>query len=201
MPKIQKRVGIVLKIKKMKKLTVLLSLVAFSYMSNAQKIVKFEDDFDSRYLVDEPLIVKKDRSAIIVIPRINKEVGDDYDAIVIATYNERECVQNAELSIVFGNGERIADHRQAESLGKLHRHVFHGVDGQVSAVLQQGCFQLFDEQPLAADLGQRRVENLVATGREADQLHLEVGVQSLQLGFDVLRLPQGQFALTRGDRE
>src|SRR5690625_2392517 len=93
--------------KKMKKLTVLLSLVALSYVSNAQKIVKFEDDFDSRYLVDKPLIIKKDRSAIIVIPRINKEAGDDYDAIVIATNNERECVQNAELSIVFGNGERI----------------------------------------------------------------------------------------------
>jgi len=93
--------------KKMKKLTVLLSLVALSYVSNAQKIVKFEDDFDSRYLVDEPLIVKKDRSAIIVIPRINKEAGDDYDAIVIATNNERECVQNAELSIVFENEERI----------------------------------------------------------------------------------------------
>src|SRR5690625_397244 len=113
MTKIQKRVGIVLKIKKMKKLTVLLSLVAFSYMSNAQKIVKFEDDFDSRYLVDEPLIVKKDRSAIIVIPRINKEVGDDYDAIVIATYNERECVQNAELSIVFGRSEEHTSELQS----------------------------------------------------------------------------------------
>lgn len=107
MPKIQKRVGVILKIKKMKKITVLLSLVALSYVSNAQKLVKFEDDFDSRYLVDEPLIVKKDRSGIIVIPRINKDTGDDYDAIVIATSRERECVKYAELSIVFENEERI----------------------------------------------------------------------------------------------
>ena len=36
--------------------------------------------------------------------------------------------------------------------------------------LEQGRFQLLDEEPLAADLGQRPVEDLVAARRHAEQL-------------------------------
>ncbi len=64
----------------------------------------------------------------------------------------------------------FADGVQAEPLRELHRHVFHGVDGDVGASFQHGSLQLLDEQPFAADFGERGIQDLVALGAHGNQL-------------------------------
>jgi hypothetical protein len=76
--------------------------------------------------------------------------------------------------LVRDNGiERILarrDGHQRELRLHRHRHILHGMHGDVGASIEQGRFQLLDEEPLAADLGQRPVEDLVAARRHAEQL-------------------------------
>jgi hypothetical protein len=44
-----------------------------------------------------------------------------------------------------------ADGRQLETVGQVHRHVFHGMHRQIGAAFLQGDFQFFNEQPFTAD--------------------------------------------------
>ena len=60
-----------------------------------------------------------------------------------------EMVGNKGIARVFA----LTDGVQAESVGELHRYVFHGVDSDVGTPFQHGSLQFLDEQPLAADLG------------------------------------------------
>jgi hypothetical protein len=73
------------------------------------------------------------------------------------------------------------------------------VHGKIGAAIEQRDLQLLHEQALAADLGQRRVEDLVALRGEGDELDLEAGMQALQFGADMLGLPQGQGGFAGGD--
>jgi hypothetical protein len=53
-------------------------------------------------------------------------------------------------------------------------HVLGGVHGHVDAPVEQGCLQLLGEEPLVADLGERRVEDLVALRVDDLNLHAQV---------------------------
>ncbi len=92
-----------------------------------------------------------------------------------------------------------ADGVQTEPLGELHRHVFHGVDGDVGAPFQHGCLQLLDEQPLAAHFGQRGIEDLVTLSAHRYQFDLQLWMQGFKLVFYKVGLPQGQRALASGN--
>jgi hypothetical protein len=91
-----------------------------------------------------------------------------------------EAVGNKGIARVFA----LADGVQAESVGELHRHVFHGVDGDVGPPFQHGSFQLLDEQPLAADLGERGIEDLVTLGAHGHQFDLQLRIQGFQPIFE-----------------
>ena len=71
----------------------------------------------------------------------------------------------------------------------MHRHVFHGVHGNIGPPLRKGILELLDEQPLAADLGQRRGELLVPLGRHAQDLDVEPWLELGEPIADVVRLP------------
>jgi hypothetical protein len=58
----------------------------------------------------------------------------------------------------------------------MHRDIFHGMHGDVGAALFQRDFELLDEQPLAADLGKRAIENLIAAGGHCQNLYLAARV-------------------------
>ena len=73
--------------------------------------------------------------------------------------------------------------------------------GNVGFAIEHGSFQLLDEQALAANLGQWRVQQLVTTADHGYQGHLQTGMGLFQAGLDVLGLPQGQSALTGGDTD
>ena len=72
-------------------------------------------------------------------------------------------------------------------------------NGDVGTAVEQGGFQFLDEQALAADLGQRTVENLVAPGGHAEQHDFAGRIEGFEPRLDVLGLPQGETALTGGN--
>jgi hypothetical protein len=88
---------------------------------------------------------------------------------------------------------------QRKPFGQVHRHILERVHGQISPPLFQRHFQLLDEQPLAANLAQGAVENLVALGRHAQQRDFVPLLR--QQGFDMLGLPQGKTAFSGGNGE
>ena len=56
----------------------------------------------------------------------------------------------------------LADAGQHEPVGQVHRHILERMHGDIGAAIFQCSFQFFDEQALAADLGQSDIEDLVA---------------------------------------
>ena len=66
--------------------------------------------------------------------------------------------------------------------------------GQICPPFKQGFLYFLDEQPLAADLGQRHVKDDVSTGFQDEQLDIQPGMPLLQQSLDMIGLPQGQRA-------
>ena len=81
------------------------------------------------------------------------------------------------------------DHTQAQASGKLHRHILHGVHGDVGLTGQQRGFQFLDEQALAAHFSQRGIQKLIPPGGNADQLDLQVCMNTLEFALYVFCLP------------
>ena len=80
-----------------------------------------------------------------------------------------------------------------------HRHVLHRMHRDVGAAVEQRGLEFLDEQAFAADLGERTVEDLVATRGHAQQLDPAAGMERLEAGLDVFGLPQGETAFTGCD--
>ncbi len=93
----------------------------------------------------------------------------------------------------------LAGGDQREALRQHHRHVLHRMHRDVGAAVEQGVFELLDEQPLAADLGERAVEDLVAAGGHAEQFDAARRIQCFQTRLDVFGLPQGEAAFAGCD--
>jgi hypothetical protein len=68
-----------------------------------------------------------------------------------------------------------------------------------AAAVEQRGFEFLHEQALAAHLGQRPVEDLVAARGHAQQLHFAGRIEGFETGLDVLGLPQGEAAFTGGN--
>ncbi|MPM74814.1 hypothetical protein SDC9_121803 [bioreactor metagenome] len=71
--------------------------------------------------------------------------------------------------------------------------------GQIGTAFFQRQFQLLHEQALAADLGERAIQNLVTLGGHAQQP--DAVAARLQQRLHVLGLPHGQAAFARGDHK
>ena len=111
-----------------------------------------------------------------------------------------------EVEVAVGH-ERVArilargDRRQREALRHVHRHVLERMHGEIGAALGHRDLELLDEQPLAADVGERPVEHPVALRRHAEQLDLAAGIERREPRADVLGLPQRQRGFARRDRQ
>jgi hypothetical protein len=84
-------------------------------------------------------------------------------------------------------------------LRQVHGHILDGVHRQVGAALRHGHFQFLDEQALAADAGQGRIQDLVALGGHAQEFHFQAGMQRHQARLDVFGLPERELAFPGGD--
>jgi hypothetical protein len=70
---------------------------------------------------------------------------------------------------------------------------------QVGTPFLKSNFKLFDKQALAADFAQRPIQDLVALGGHAQDVHL-AALRTQQV-LHVMGLPQGKTAFTGGDGE
>ena len=86
---------------------------------------------------------------------------------------------------------------QGKALGQLHGYVLERMHGNVGAPFFQCYFQLFHKQALAAYLAEGLVQNLVALGGHAQQLHAVA--PGFEQRFDMLGLPQCKATFARGD--
>ena len=75
-----------------------------------------------------------------------------------------------------------------ETAGEFGGKVFHAVDREIDAPVEQRFFDFFGEDPLAADFVERDVQNLVAGG--LDNLDPAFGAARFQTFPDVVRLPE-----------
>ena len=96
-------------------------------------------------------------------------------------------------------GFALGDGSDGKPLGDVRRHVLHAVDGYVHAPVPQGLLDLLDEETLAAHLGERHVEDLVALGLDDRELDGHPGEARQQRRADPLGLPQRKLA-ARGSR-
>lgn len=82
---------------------------------------------------------------------------------------------------------------------QIGRHVLQAVHGHVRFSLADKVFQLLDEQPLAPDLCQRHIEDLVAPGGDRQELHRHIGIGLPQTVCHIFGLPQSEYAFARAD--
>ena len=99
--------------------------------------------------------------------------------------DDRSGGQRGDRFMIIGN-ERVArifarrDGREDEPLGYVHRDVLQRVDGKIGAPFAKRVLELLDEEALAADRGQRPVEQAIALRRDAQQLDGQVGMERAQ---------------------
>jgi hypothetical protein len=91
------------------------------------------------------------------------------------------------------------DRTDAKSFGNIGGHVFHAVHCQVDASIQQGFFNLLDEQAFAANFGQGDIQDFVSTGFDDGQFDGDVRMVGADGIFDPVGLPQGQLAAPGAD--
>ncbi len=94
---------------------------------------------------------------------------------------------------------RNADQREA--VGQLAGHVLDGVHRDVRLAREQLLLDLLDEEPLAADLGERTILDAVAAGDDLQLDRLDRrgrGVRRQQAGDEGAALREGEGALARG---
>ena len=82
---------------------------------------------------------------------------------------------------------------------EIHRSA--GLARGRKAPVEQCLFQFLQEKALAADFGQRPVENLVAPGAQRKQANLQAGIEPRQHFGNVFALPQRQTTLARRDSD
>ena len=86
----------------------------------------------------------------------------------------------------------LQDHRQMQSAREVHRHVLHGMDRDVGLAREHPLLELLHEEPLATYLRERGVEDPVALGGHAQDLHLQARMGGAQPLRDMLGLPHGE---------
>ena len=95
----------------------------------------------------------------------------------------------------------LRDGRDHEALRHLCRHVLEAVHRDVDAALEHLLLELFREEPLAADLGERRVEDLVALCRHELLLDAQIRIALLQAVCHIVCLPERELTAARPDND
>ena len=113
--------------------------------------------------------------------------------------------KSGKIGAVVGD-EAVADVFAAQNRGKRKagrrfcRNVFDAVNGDVDGIVEQSFFELFDEDSLPADFGERSLREFVATRFDDDDFAFDAGGLE-DLAADELGLPLGEEAAARADAE
>ena len=113
--------------------------------------------------------------------------------------------ESCEIGAVVGD-ETVANVFAPENRGereagrRFRRNIFDAVDGDVDGIVEQRFFELFDEDPLSADFGERSVLHFVAARLDDDDFAFDAGGLE-DLAVDEFRLPLCEQAAARADAE
>src|SRR6185437_16713605 len=94
-----------------------------------------------------------------------------------------------------------AEGRERELRRDHHRHVLERMHRDVGAAFVERDLELLHEEPLAADLSERPVEDAIAPGRHAHRLHREARMAGAERFSDHFRLAHREAAFPRGDAD
>ena len=94
----------------------------------------------------------------------------------------------------------LGNHRELQACGHLCRHILEAVHREVDFAVEHGLLQLFRKEPLAADFGQRCIEDLVALGLHELFLDGQPRILLAQALCHVIRLPACQLTAARTDK-
>ena len=89
---------------------------------------------------------------------------------------------------------------EVETVGQHGRHVLAAVDREIDVTFQQGVFDLFDEETLSADLGQRHFLETIARCLDHHNLAGSPGRHADSLG-DERGLEHGEMASSRAETQ
>ena len=70
---------------------------------------------------------------------------------------------------------------------------------EIGAALEHGLLEFLDEKPLAADVGERPIENAITLGGQAEQVDLALRLERAKARLHMARLPHGESRFARGD--
>ena len=73
--------------------------------------------------------------------------------------------------------------------------------GQIRAAIRHRLLELLDEEPLAADIGQRLIERAIALRGQAEELDPARRIERAEPIAHVLGLPESERRLAGGDDE
>src|SRR5262245_2487634 len=106
---------------------------------------------------------------------------------------------------VFADDQRVAyvfafgDRGDAQPVGQGGRQIFQAVNRQVDAMIEQGLFDLFREDALAADLRQRGLGQFIAGGLDDLDADDQPLVDFLEPVLHPVGLPERELAAARAD--
>src|SRR5256714_2242322 len=127
--------------------------------------------------------------------RFAPQAGRSNDASRRQRFEARAQVRHEAVARVLSRGDRS----QTKDLGQAHRHVLRGVHCNIGPPVLERGLKLLDEKALAADLGERPIDDLVASRGDSEDAHLAMRIQTLELTCDVLGLPHREPAPARGN--
>jgi len=88
----------------------------------------------------------------------------------------------------------LGDGSYREPIRQHRRDILHAVDRQIHGTIQQSVFQFLDKESLAADLGERHIEDLITGGLDDSQLDPTSWPPSFEFSLHPLALRQRQQA-------
>jgi len=88
----------------------------------------------------------------------------------------------------------LGDGSYREPIRQHRRDILHAVDRQIHGTIQQSVFQFLDKESLAADLGERHIEDLITGGLDDSQLDPTTWPPPFEFGLHPLALRQRQQA-------
>ena len=152
------------------------------------------------------------RSRVLTLPRsgIDREQRIALAQLRLAAQARRADARAAgqlrEIEIAIRD-ERVArilargDRREREALRHVHRHVLQRMHGEIGAALGHRDLELLDEQALAADVGERLVEDPVALRRHAERPTSHAGYSAASRARMCSACHMRERGFARGDRE
>ena len=93
----------------------------------------------------------------------------------------------------------LRNRADTEACRDIPGHILHAVNSDINVIVQKRFLDFFDKEPLAADLGQRHIQNFISLG--FDDLNLNRQMRMLRFNglFDPVCLPEGQLAAAGSD--